>query len=103
MTKIHVIISFASILLAFPMLYFAWKICLCLFYKYPNPPQRQSLTATVLSEPLHPCQDPAQHFEVITHNWMMFDQPPDYSNFSPPSYEEAIAIACTMKGTYQFP
>ena len=99
MTKFQVIISFASILLAFPMLYFAWKICLCLFYKYPNPPQRQSLTATVLSEPLHP----TQHFEVITHNWMMFDQPPHYSNFSPPSYEEAIAIACTMKGTYQFP
>ena len=98
MTKIQVIISFASILLAFPMIYFALKICLCLFYKYPNPPQRQSLTATVLSEPLHPCQDPAQHFEVL-----MFDQPPDYSNFSPPSYEEAIAIACTMKGTYQFP
>ena len=89
MTKIQTIILCASILLALPMLYFAWKICRCLFYKYPNPPQRQSFTATVLSEPLRPCQE---HLEIKIHNdcWMMSDQPPDYSNFSPPTYEEAI-------------
>lgn len=87
------LILYACPLLAAPIVYYSWRLCLHLFYKYPNPPIQ---TVTVPSEPLVPYQChqvSIEHFKI-----QMSDEPPDYSNFSPPTYEEVMLLNhCTIK------